>query len=137
MILPMNAGGAVRGGVLGCLSTKSSPSASTVKMPTVIQLPTQEAQVPFRLIQCSAAAQEMTAGAVMDRRPAITPIPRASSRTWKCIMCDMTTPPQGSTNERGSSGTLTQRRPYHWGIHDQNRKNRTFDARIALAPMAA
>src|SRR5271170_2461806 len=52
-------------------------------------------------------------------------------------MCDIATPPQGSTNERGSSGTLTQRRLYHRGIHGQNRKNRTLDARIALAPMPA
>src|ERR1700722_13071181 len=46
-------------------------------------------------------------------------------------------PPAGSTTERGFSATLTQRRLPHRGIHDQNRKNRTLDAKIALAPMAA
>src|SRR5882757_5759681 len=51
-------------------------------------------------------------------------------------MCDIATPPQGSTNERGSSGTLTQRL-HHRDIHDQNRQNRMSDARIALAPIAA
>ena len=50
-------------------------------MTTVMMLPTQEAQVPFRLIQCSTAAQETTAGAVRERNPAITPINSASSRT--------------------------------------------------------
>src|SRR5271170_2632328 len=52
-------------------------------------------------------------------------------------MCDIATPPQGSTNERGSSGTLTQHSRLEGRMQDQNRKNRTFDARIALAPMAA
>src|ERR1700722_7189248 len=52
-------------------------------------------------------------------------------------MCDIATPPQGSTNERGFSGTLTQRRLYHRDIQDQNRKNWTPEARIAFAPIAA
>src|ERR1035441_10433958 len=46
-------------------------------------------------------------------------------------------PPEGSTTERGFSGTLTQQRLSQRRIHDQNRKNRTSDARIALAPIAA
>src|ERR1700727_3891566 len=46
-------------------------------------------------------------------------------------------PPEGSTTERGISATLTQRLLPQRGIHDQNRKTRTLDAKISLPPMAA
>src|ERR1700730_2486405 len=45
-------------------------------------------------------------------------------------------PPEASTKERDSSGTLTQQSRPHRRIQDQNRQNRMSEARIALAPMA-
>ena len=72
--------------MVGILSLTSSATAITVSTATVIQCPIQDAQVPSRLIQCSIAAQATTAGAVKARRPATTPISRASNKTSACVM---------------------------------------------------
>src|SRR3989442_344083 len=59
----------------------NSTSAPRVKMPTAQADPMKARAEPERLIQPRCAAQATTAGAVMDRNPATTPIPKASNNT--------------------------------------------------------
>ena len=78
--------GTRRLGVLGSWSVTNSPSARMVSTATVIGCATHSAHVPSRSIQPSAPAHATTAGAVSARKPATTPISRASSRTRKYVM---------------------------------------------------
>src|SRR5438876_31354 len=72
-----NCCGTLRLGVDGNWSVMSSTSARMVKMPTAIQWPMKPAQVPASGNQPSQAPQATVAGAVVARRPAITPISNA------------------------------------------------------------
>jgi hypothetical protein len=57
----------------------NSPKAPTVKMPTAQAEPMKAKGEPDRWIQPKCAAQATTAGAVMERKPATTPIPNTSN----------------------------------------------------------
>ena len=61
------------------ISNEFDQCAPRVKMPTAQADPMKARAEPERLIQPRCAAQATTAGAVMDRNPATTPIPKASN----------------------------------------------------------
>ena len=71
---------AVRAGVLGSWSATNSTSANTLKMTTAQIEPMNANGESCRWSQPECAAHAPTAGAVSERRPATTPIPRASKR---------------------------------------------------------
>jgi hypothetical protein len=64
----------------------NSPSASTVKTATAAVDPIKASGESWRFSQCRFAAQATTAGAVIVRNPAITPIKNARSNTSEGLM---------------------------------------------------
>jgi len=60
------------------LSTTSSANAATVKTHGVTAAPKNSSGVPWRFSHPRRAAQLVTAGAVIERNPAVTPIRKAS-----------------------------------------------------------
>jgi hypothetical protein len=75
-----NGPGAVRAPIFDVLSAKSSPMASTVKMPTAIGLARNARGDPARFSQPRCAAQQTTAGGVRERRPQATPMSKQSKK---------------------------------------------------------
>jgi hypothetical protein len=71
----------VRGPVFGSLSLIISPIAASVKIATAMIDAIHAKCDPVRLIHPRYAAQHVTAGAVIARRPAITPMKKARART--------------------------------------------------------
>src|SRR5271167_2356267 len=72
-----NGTGVVRLGVAGSLSFTSSAIARSVMITTVTVDPRNARCESWRFIQPRCAAQQATAGAVIARKPAITPIAKA------------------------------------------------------------
>jgi hypothetical protein len=63
------------------LSATSSPIANKVRIPTVADQPRNDILVPYRSNHMRSAAQATAAGAVIERNPAIKPIPNAKAYT--------------------------------------------------------
>lgn len=79
----------VRLGVEGSLSATSSPIANKVTIPTVTDEPIKANLVPSRTSRFRCAAQATAAGAVIERSPAITPIPKAIAYTFVKFMAEV------------------------------------------------
>ncbi len=82
----VNCGGVLRLGVLGSWSVISSTTRKIVRTVTVIGWAIQCDHLSPTSIHPRNAPHATTAGAVSARRPAMTPIAKASRITMTCVM---------------------------------------------------